>query len=176
MDIKVIETKYRGYKFRSRMEARWAVFFDEIGVVWEYEKEGYDFNGIWYLPDFWIHDWDCFVEVKGDPAQLEDGLEKCRLLREMTGKICFVLYGTPDYDLYQMIFPGVEIDGDVYYGIENPNKILQCRRCDGHWYCQVDGLSWGPLANCNSTCTSDKSPYLSDQMSAAHDKAKSYRF
>ena len=27
-DIKAIETYYKGYRFRSRLEARWAVFFD----------------------------------------------------------------------------------------------------------------------------------------------------
>ena len=30
--IKAIETEYNGYKFRSRLEARWAVFFDALGV------------------------------------------------------------------------------------------------------------------------------------------------
>lgn len=29
MTIKAIDTIYKGYKFRSRLEARWAVFFDE---------------------------------------------------------------------------------------------------------------------------------------------------
>ena len=28
MEIKPIETHYKGYRFRSRLEARWAVFFD----------------------------------------------------------------------------------------------------------------------------------------------------
>jgi hypothetical protein len=51
--MKAIETKYKGYRFRSRLEARWAVFFDALGVKWEYEPEGFDM-GIagWYLPDF----------------------------------------------------------------------------------------------------------------------------
>ena len=31
--IKPIETKYNGYRFRSRLEARWAVFFDMILLV-----------------------------------------------------------------------------------------------------------------------------------------------
>lgn len=35
--IKAIETSYKGYRFRSRTEARWAVFFDALGVRWEYE-------------------------------------------------------------------------------------------------------------------------------------------
>lgn len=44
-NIKAIETLYNGYKFRSRLEARWAVFFDAVGSKWEYEKEGFDLNG-----------------------------------------------------------------------------------------------------------------------------------
>lgn len=51
--IRPIQTEYKGYLFRSRLEARWAVFFDACGVDWEYEPEGYDLgNGIHYLPDF----------------------------------------------------------------------------------------------------------------------------
>ena len=40
--IKAIETMYKGYHFRSRLEARWAVFFDTLGIPWKYENEGYE--------------------------------------------------------------------------------------------------------------------------------------
>lgn len=70
--IKAIPTNYKGYRFRSRLEARWAVFFDACGVEWEYEPEGYDLgNGLYYLPDFLLHGvqgrtaGDLYVEVKG---------------------------------------------------------------------------------------------------------------
>ena len=43
--LKAIETEYKGYRFRSRLEARWAVFFDACGVKWEYEPEGYVLSG-----------------------------------------------------------------------------------------------------------------------------------
>lgn len=77
-DIKPIETYYKGYRFRSRLEARWAVFFDALGIKWEYEPQGFELpNGMRYLPDFLIHDvesvhaieWsgDIYVEVKGVP-------------------------------------------------------------------------------------------------------------
>lgn len=53
--IKAIETSYKGYRFRSRLEARWAVFFDALGLRWEYEPEGFELrNGLRYLPDFRI--------------------------------------------------------------------------------------------------------------------------
>ena len=79
--VKPIETIYNGRKFRSRLEARWAVFFDAIGADWEYEPEGYQLSdGTCYLPDFLIHNivFKCgkpddrlFIEIKGVPS-LED--------------------------------------------------------------------------------------------------------
>lgn len=53
--IKPIETVYNGYRFRSRLEARWAVFFDALKVNYEYEPEGFELpSGNYYLPDFRI--------------------------------------------------------------------------------------------------------------------------
>lgn len=67
VNIKAIETQYKGYRFRSRLEARWAVFFDALGLKWEYEPEGYDLGeGDWYLPDFYLKDWGMWAEVKPD--------------------------------------------------------------------------------------------------------------
>lgn len=64
--IKPIETYYNGHRFRSRAEARWAVFFDNAGIEWMYEAEGYKLSdGTMYLPDFYLPDPDCFFEVKG---------------------------------------------------------------------------------------------------------------
>ena len=64
--ISVIETEYKGYKFRSRLEARWAIFFDAMGVNWSYEPEGFRLDdGSLYLPDFYLPDLDICVEVKG---------------------------------------------------------------------------------------------------------------
>lgn len=69
MTIKAIETYYNGYRFRSRLEARWAVFFDAAGIRYEYEFEGFDLgDGVCYLPDFFLPDIDggIYIEVKGD--------------------------------------------------------------------------------------------------------------
>ena len=52
-EMKAIQTEYKGYLFRFRLEARWAVFFDACGVEWEYEPEGIVLSdGTKYLPDF----------------------------------------------------------------------------------------------------------------------------
>lgn len=48
--MKAIPTRYKGMMFRSRLEARWAAFFDELGLSWEYEPM--DLDG--WCPDFGI--------------------------------------------------------------------------------------------------------------------------
>lgn len=83
--IKPIETVYDGYRFRSRLEARWAVFFNAAGIRYQYEPEGFVLSdGTWYLPDFYLPSNDksgmaWFVEVKGERAD-EEGLRKAKLL------------------------------------------------------------------------------------------------
>ncbi len=91
--MNVIETGYKGCRFRSRTEARWAVFFDAMGIPWEYEREGFDLgkHGL-YLPDFWLSDWKVHLEVKGQPAT-EHEQEKCRALRDATGRAVLLVHG-----------------------------------------------------------------------------------
>lgn len=64
--IKAIETVYNGYRFRSRLEARWAVFFDALKIEYQYEPEGFDLDGRWYLPDFYLPEINggLWVEIK----------------------------------------------------------------------------------------------------------------
>lgn len=62
--IKAIPTNYNGIIFRSRLEAKWAFFMDKLGIKYQYELEGYRFNNKNYLPDFYLPDWEMFVEVK----------------------------------------------------------------------------------------------------------------
>jgi hypothetical protein len=97
--IKPLETYYNGYKFRSRLEARWAVFFTELRIIFEYEKEGYNLgdNGC-YLPDFWLPEFKLWVEVK--PATIgikyfkKDYL-RCESLRDLTTFPVLLCYGAP---------------------------------------------------------------------------------
>ena len=52
MVLAAIQTRAYGRLFRSRLEARWAVFFTTLRLRWEYEPEGFDLDGDFYLPDF----------------------------------------------------------------------------------------------------------------------------
>jgi hypothetical protein len=102
--IKAIETSYKGYRFRSRSEARWAVFFDVLGYAWEYEPEGYDLGGSWgyYLPDFRVWSGDRvglgvpqWIEVKG-PAPTQREIELITAVSRMTEIGGAIVYGEID--------------------------------------------------------------------------------
>ena len=71
--MQAIDTFYNDHFFRSRLEARWAVYFDSLKEKWEYEPEGFiPENGVKYLPDFYIPSLDSYVEVKPS-INLEEG-------------------------------------------------------------------------------------------------------
>lgn len=74
--IRAIETPYNGYKFRSRLEARWAVFFDALGIKYEYEPEGFETSAGRYLPDFRLPELGYWAEVKGFNDHLRKDLDK----------------------------------------------------------------------------------------------------
>lgn len=99
--IKAIDTYYNGYYFRSRTEARWAVFFDAMGIKYEYEKEGFELPCGNYLPDFWLPNFEggSFVEIKGNSFTDNERI-KCRQLAEMTLKNVLMLNGPPDFEEY----------------------------------------------------------------------------
>lgn len=84
-EIKAIETEYNGYRFRSRLEARWAVFFDAMGIKYEYEPEGYEYwetedSSLRWLPDFRLpEENNLLVEVKGSDKALANDSERLAL-------------------------------------------------------------------------------------------------
>ena len=115
MEIKPIETFYNGYRFRSRLEARWAVFFDEAGIKYEYEPEGFDLgDGLFYLPDFYLPDEDTWVEVKGKPLSIEE--------REKIERFCLAKCSSNSKIKFRL-FEG-EIPNKLYESKRGANGIL----------------------------------------------------
>lgn len=147
-----IETFFKGYKFRSRLEARWAVFFDEMGLDWSYEVEGFKLpSGAMYLPDFLVkgHEtgWDYYYEIK------PKGTAACPKVKELeavlkhnekretscweptgdtsVGQKIYQLNGDP-VDCVIGVCPRCKLINGVeflnYFG--NLNDVLMCDNCD----------------------------------------------
>ena len=81
MNLAPIETSYAGHRMRSRLEARWAVVFDRLGLHWLYEPQGYTVGpeATPYLPDFYLPDLRLWAEVKGvlEQSELETLIWAC---------------------------------------------------------------------------------------------------
>lgn len=90
-----IETAYEGRLFRSRLEARWAVFLDALEVEWEYEREGYALPSGWYLPDFWLPRHRAWLEIKGDAPSSREEVLASELARH-TGSVVYLFFGDMD--------------------------------------------------------------------------------
>lgn len=113
--MRAIETRYKGRLFRSRLEARYAVLFDALGIQWDYEPEGFEFSdGTRYLPDFWLKVPDkpgqgYWIEVKaGKPTPPE--VHKLTMLAVESGHRCWFLTGTPGEGIAETV-PRIGIGG-----------------------------------------------------------------
>lgn len=137
MTIKAIETKYKGYNFRSRTEARWAVFFDALGLKWEYEPEGFQLESGWYLPDFKVyypgrcdnerhHQW---FECKGDLREVSEADWK-RLVEFDTREGLVILDGAPDVRMY--LNPRDICSTDFADFIDRPEDLIGVFKAQEH--------------------------------------------
>jgi len=99
-DLTPIPTTYQGYRFRSRLEARWAVFFDALGLQWRYEDQGYVVGGAPYLPDFVLPQLRAFAEIK--PRGEFVFHPRCQQLAVESGQRVLHIVGDPWLGEYAM--------------------------------------------------------------------------
>jgi hypothetical protein len=115
------------------------VFFDALGVVYEYEPEGFDLGEAgWYLPDFYLPQSDIWLEMK--PAIYDkqgyltwpddESIHKAVMLAEKSE--VYIITGTPDN-------PGCNIGECKYqaFPIFPINNGGAGGSCDcGHYFCR----------------------------------------
>lgn len=169
--IRPIETLYGGYRFRSRLEARWAVFFDALGVRWEYEPEGFVTPFGPYLPDFALPEWGAFAECK--PYVSRDQIDRVGFMKAQTfagfskrGPI-IGLIGTPDMITYPAWVPVVD------WGDAPPDP----RGVRMQWVDLASSASKGALilyAQLSDMCRVDTATYSRMEYGVQH--ARSARF
>lgn len=143
-----IPTRYRGILFRSKLEADWALTFDQLGLAWDYEKEGHYFGTQFYLPDFWLPRSQQFVEVKAvwEPADVKKALALCchmdqRCYPPARGPEIVLVRCEPSGHFFG--WPrGLNLNDDVSFAdamLEQTHhlSLLRCLVCTG-WYFAVE--------------------------------------
>lgn len=116
--IAAIETRYGGCRFRSRLEARWAVAFDHMGIKWEYEPQGFSLPSGPYLPDFWLPEVNggCYFEVKPDDPNVQQD-PRWDELATLSGRPVFIAFGLP--------YPTSESDDSIIHGARRPDGHIE---------------------------------------------------
>lgn len=91
MLIPAKSTLYGHCTFRSQLEARWALFFETLGIRYRYEPKRFWLRpDLSYLPDFWLIDHRCFIEIKGEKPEQR---EKMRLLAQKVRVNVYTFFG-----------------------------------------------------------------------------------
>jgi len=111
-----INTWFNGNWFRSRLEARYAVLFTSLRIRFEYEMEAYRLGNLGgYLPDFWLPDVGCWVEIKPGRPNQRDAAVVHELARR-SGRWVWLFMGTPQYNnLYEQRGARYRIHSVGYY-------------------------------------------------------------
>ena len=127
--IAAIPMEYRGVRFRSKLEGEWARFYDEIGVGWDYEPKRFVLSsGATYLPDFWLPDLKCWVEIKGpEPTDVEEW--RLGRLVQIAGATAYCAYGS-----ISSTFDG--------------KRMRAYFKSDGEKLYRQDGFSWCECGDC----------------------------
>lgn len=105
--------EYKGNNFRSKLAAKWAVFFDAMGIIYEYEPECIELSEtLKFIPTFKIKVYtpnydkyvDYYVKVTKNPLD-EYQMEQIYSLVRMKKESLLLLEGPPDLVHYLEYFP-----------------------------------------------------------------------
>lgn len=176
--IRAIETSYKGYRFRSRLEARWAVFMDSLGIEWIYENEGYDIAGEWYLPDFILPEQKIILEIKPKlPADQYYDTDLLELLSEKIGMTGYILSGQPWVDDKEGFHNFDCIDYSIQPAIGDTDYLwCECTSC-GAIGIEYSGRAERVMhfSGCKNTANKDYAP-MTKRLMDAYKSARSARF
>jgi len=117
MNIPTLPTRYSETDFRSRLEARWAIYFDLLDLEWSYEPEGFSLPEGNYCPDFYVKrphhrarkDYGFYVEVKPTEEGKELVIDKLISLSKIINDEVFCVVGPPSVNWQWYCHLGCEI-------------------------------------------------------------------
>ena len=154
INIQAKPTTFNGIRFRSRLEARWAVFFDYLNIKYLYEPEWDAVKGGWcyvnYKPDFFLpQPFDLWVEIK--PKHIN----KLSYMEQIKAKGWTIAYGSILVLVGEPQVPKTNSQEHYHLTARNGKLCLD----DHMWWCECPEcgrLDIGPYgkipAACYTTC------------------------
>jgi hypothetical protein len=173
---KPIPTRFDGFRFRSMLEARWAVFFNALDIKYLYEPQGFVTDGRPYLPDFCLLIGEMtWAEVKPAIETDADGVKRWKSFVEARGE-----HGVLLTDMTNRPGPF------LFLGPE-PGQRTERYEDWANWSACPDGYHFEPVPSCRfwecDSCATeeyaalfDNDGYRHPKIAAAYELARSYQF
>jgi hypothetical protein len=174
--MQAIATWYGGRRFRSRLEARWAVFFDALNIKWDYERyPATGYLSLNYCPDFWLMD-AIWIEVKSAPEFYTLTVrEKILRLARHTHDPVLALIG----DFYGGTMPSVVVTATGFTGFPTETARWEWVEfsCGGLGWTNTFSDKAMSACGCRvGTHTWQSTIESSPRLTAAFDAARGYNF
>jgi len=163
--LKPIPTEYKGTQYKSKLEANWAKWLVQHGIAYDYEVQGFNIEGTWYLPDFYLPELEIVIEVKGILERIDKAFLLYKYIQENcehqfnknieeknkwweigNGISCslFLLASSPPPALF-----------DINAGSYDGYYLGKCKRCGKHYVSTILG-SWA----CSFCGNNDKNQFI----------------
>lgn len=92
---------YNNHYFKSTWEANFAKWCDGSGIKWKYEPKAFNLGESTYRPDFYLPEFDCWIEIKG--FWRKDAREKVNKFLKKYPEINFKLFEEKELQEYGVI-------------------------------------------------------------------------
>jgi hypothetical protein len=181
-NVQPIQTEYDGYKFRSRLEARWAVFFNYLDIDYRYEPEGFKLsNDEWYLPDFYLKNVAVrSTEREGMWAEVKSEKPECswrkgvyntlNKLTTHTSECAALLVGEVSNHAADRRGEEYHFESNPELGIDNYMYWMKCYNC-GEMKFEFHETNYMSCEICGANCDHEH-----NEIEKAVKKARSARF
>lgn len=131
--VRAVAKTYSGVRFRSTLEADWALNLDQLDIAWQYEPQAFVLrSGKCYAPDFYLPDIDTWLEVKGPGVP---GLDK-------TAEFAKQLRPLPEPYAWHPVrmVVGVAATNGALTWLDEDVHLATCEACGGHFWFHMTGI------------------------------------
>jgi hypothetical protein len=175
--MKAKKTLYKDYYFRSKLEAKWAVFFDLMNIPFVYEPEAFICkNGSQYTPDFYLPEAilrsdnkpGVYLEIK--PLNYIDTDSYEKRISSAINKPLILLCGDP----VDALITGLDSSKNMNFQLsptwDNCMVFMYCDKCHSYKFEFNEG-NYYECPKCNGPIS-----YEFEEISKQCIKARNFRF
>ena len=169
---------YNGIIFKSRLAARWAVYFDVVGIKYEYAGKVIELPDRKVTPDFWLPQVEKYAYVKSNPFTDSEisSIDETVLNAECS---VLMLVGAPNYGAYNARELDYPIDSDGDYVLQGPFTVDYILN-GYHGYLWNESRFYSSVGCEFMPCETNKTEFLDmfddGRTEEAVNKARSHRF